>query len=387
MFKLDLMKKLLVISEPNIISDKRCTRNNALDSILFKYKLYFSEVHYLGPTNQKSDKVFSANGIIYHPIQGYSKNFLRRIFFFVFSHFFERRINNIINEIKPDIIQIRLPSLFSSAIYKVLKRQNYPITSYIAGEWDKALKLNYKRTPFINFIAKNFFDSQKDIIKNTIPVCTGNVLKDRFIDTNPNCYAYYSTTHDSIKKREVFNHPSFNILSVGRLEELKRNIDAIYALKYLLRYSNKYHLTFMGEGAEKKKLIEVTKKNNLANNISFLGHISDKKTIENIFESNDILLHTSLSEGTTKVLPEAMAFGLLPIAVKDVGSNNYILSHGNGFLIEPMNPESIADTILKYNELSREEAEHIIECGYDYAEKHTIKNELDRMWQYVFNNL
>lgn len=381
------MRKLLVISEPNIIFEKKCTRNNALNNIMQAYCNYFDEVHYLGSTNDSNIDTFLSNDIYYHPIRGYSKDIYTRFKFYLFTFLYKKEINNIIDNIKPDLIQVRVPSFFSSAIYKVVKEKGIPIISYIAGEWDEALKLNYKDIPFINFIAKRLFNSQKQIVSNTIPVCTGDLLKERFAECNKDCYAFYSTTHNTINKRTKFSHPAYKILSVGRLEKLKRNEDAIYALSYLLKDSDKYELTFIGDGIEKENLVELVKSLNLENNIHFLGHVSNKKELSQIFETNDILLHTSLSEGTTKVLPEAMSYGLLPIAVKNVGSNNYILASNNGYLIEAENPESIAECIKRYNNLESEIAAKIIDNCYKYAEEHTLTKELDKMWVWVFNKI
>ena len=381
------MKKLLVIGEPNIIRVLGMTRNNALNSILQAYCNYFDEVHYLGPTDDSNIESLLSYGVHYHPIKSYSKDVYTRYKFYLFTFLYEKEINRIIDNIEPNIIQVRLPSFFSSAVYKIAKKKKHTIISYVAGEWDEALKLNYKNIPFINFIAKKLFNSQKQIVANTITVCTGDLLKDRFMECNRNCYAFYSTTHNAIIRRKALNHPAYNILSIGRLEKLKRNEDAIYALLYLLKYSDKYRLTFIGDGIEKENLIQLMKSLNLENHIHFLGHVSNNDELSKIFETNDILLHTSLSEGTTKVLPEAMAYGLLPIAIKNVGSNNFILASNNGYLVEPQNPESIAECIKGYNILDSDIAAKIIDNCYKYAAEHTLTKELNKMWAYVFNKI
>jgi glycosyltransferase involved in cell wall biosynthesis len=376
------MKRLLVIGEVDIT--KEGTRNNSLNIILKEYTPFFEEIHYLGPSKIKDN--FTVNGCYFHPYRNYSKDYLKRIQFIIFFPFYKRQLLKIIRSINPDIIQVRIPSIFVMLTYSAINK-DIPVTSYIAGEWDTSFAANYKKVPFSKSISKLLYNLQIEIIKNTITVTAGDLLKQKLSNINL-CYAYFSTTHKTVHKRQQIQHPAYNILSIGRLEPLKRYEDAIFALEKLLKISDKYQLTILGNGKLLVQLTNLIKRLNIETHVKFLGYISDKTTLINIFKDNDILLHTSISEGSPKVLPEAMSYGLVPIAVRNVGSiNSIIKDKSNGFLIEPKSPESIYNMIVAYNDLDITTVSKIIENCYDYAEEHSIEKEVAKMWNYVFERV
>ncbi|MCD7969900.1 MAG: glycosyltransferase [Alistipes sp.] len=382
-----MAKKLLVVAEVEINRQREGTRNHSLNTILSKYGDFFDEVHYLAPVHDDDTEPFRTGKVTYHPIKGYSKKLSRRLLFLLFFPFYKKNIKKVIGEIQPDVIQVRIPALLPLMIYGIIKKGNVPVTTYVAGEWDKAVEANNSNIPFSRALSKMLFRQQINIVKNTVPVTAGNILKERFSEVN-DCHAYFSTTHDTVNRRQVISFPAYRILMVGRLEGLKRHEDAIRALGELIKVSPQYKLTFMGDGVLREKLKKTVEDAGLEQNVDFLGFISDREKIEDIYKNNDILLHASISEGSPKVLPEAMSFGLLPIAVKDVGSINSIITDGiNGFLVPPKDPEAIYDTIIKYNSLGQQEAEKIIENCYRYAAEHTIGAELVKMWGYVFERI
>ncbi|WP_369048785.1 glycosyltransferase [Tenacibaculum sp. UWU-22] len=379
-------KRILVVSEPYIIKGKGTT-NNALNTILEYYTNYFGEVHCLAPSSENYNK-FESNGVFYHSITGYEKRIIKRLYFILDKKTRFYQLDSIVNTIKPDIIQIRIPSVFSQVILNSLKRFKIPITSYIAGEWDEALKLNYSHVPLIGILSKLLFKSQNLIVRSTVPVCTGDKLAERFKSVNPLIHAYYSTTHTSIHRTDekLKQESKFNLLTIGRLEKLKRVDDVIKAMSILIKKDYRYNLSILGDGNQKENLMNLVENLGLSKHVKFHGHISGRDNLDILFKDHDILVHPSLTEGTSKVLPEAMSYGLIPIAVDNVGSNNNIIERGSGFLVEPKSPNKIAKTVLDINSMEINLLREELEKGYNYAKKHTINKELDKMWLFVFNS-
>ena len=78
-----------------------------------------------------------------------------------------------------------------------------------------------------------------------------------------------------------------------------------------------------------------------------------------------------------------MAFGVIPICVNNAGSNKYIvIDKQNGMTVYPKSPNEIAhkvQTICKDPELYN----RLQNGAYEYAKKHTLSKEVDRMLDFI----
>jgi glycosyltransferase involved in cell wall biosynthesis len=92
--------------------------------------------------------------------------------------------------------------------------------------------------------------------------------------------------------------------------------------------------------AELKKLIEV---NNLEKHVHFKG----KQKSEDIYNSNDILLHPTLKEAFGRIFIEAMGKGVPVVAVASGGAKELIRHGKTGFLVEANEQAKAADYIME----------------------------------------
>jgi glycosyltransferase involved in cell wall biosynthesis len=107
----------------------------------------------------------------------------------------------------------------------------------------------------------------------------------------------------------------------------------------------------------------------------FMGSISNKEVIT--FISNkpiDLLMNVSLSEGIPVSIMEAMSFGI-PCLAPAVGGIPEIVNDENGFLLDPNpTPEQIAETIMRYYNLSSEQKEIKRQAAYNtWKEKYNAE--------------
>jgi glycosyltransferase involved in cell wall biosynthesis len=171
------------------------------------------------------------------------------------------------------------------------------------------------------------------------------------------------------------------------LENLKRIDDALYALKFFKDYKKDFLFHIVGDGVEKNRLFKLANDLQLESNVVFHGYVSDTEKIEELYKKANIFLFPSISEGTPKVLAEAMSFGVIPIAVKTTGSIPYIIENrNNGFLVNKKSPEEIAEAIkeLINNEILYKK---MVENCYEYAKEHTLQKEVEKMWDFVFSKM
>ncbi|MCR4286839.1 MAG: glycosyltransferase, partial [Deltaproteobacteria bacterium] len=132
-----------------------------------------------------------------------------------------------------------------------------------------------------------------------------------------------------------------NIGIVGRIAEVKGHIHLINAVKRLPDLDRLRVLVF-GEGPLKETLQNYCEKNGLSNKIIFMGF---KDNIHEYISQLDIFIMPSLHEGLPYALLEAM-FLRVPVIASNVGGIKEILENNvDSILIEPSNPEVMADAI------------------------------------------
>ncbi|MCD6226142.1 glycosyltransferase family 4 protein [bacterium] len=133
------------------------------------------------------------------------------------------------------------------------------------------------------------------------------------------------------------------ILCVARLIERK-------GIKYLLKAlgslkKKDFILTIIGDGEEKRTLVQLTKELRIDKKVKFLGPVPHSK-IARHYQKNDLFILPSLNEGMSNTVLEAMACGL-PIITTKVGGAKELIKD-NGFIIKPKSVLALVDTIKKY---------------------------------------
>jgi sugar transferase (PEP-CTERM/EpsH1 system associated) len=131
--------------------------------------------------------------------------------------------------------------------------------------------------------------------------------------------------------------------TVGRLDEVKDQVSMIEAFKLVHDQVPQSVLLFVGDGPQRSRLQDCVGENKLDGAVIFAGNRRDVPELLNLF---DIFVLSSLSEGTSISLLEAMASGL-PAVVTDVGGNPSIVDNMvNGIVVKPKKVPQIAEAVL-----------------------------------------
>lgn len=135
------------------------------------------------------------------------------------------------------------------------------------------------------------------------------------------------------------------ILFVGRLTESK-NVNVL--LRAIFKLKNEgidFRCTIVGDGPERENLKAHISACGLDLCTTLTGALDFDKVI-NQYEQADVLVLASETEGWPKVIAEGMAFGLVC-----VGSNRgivpWMLGEGRGYLVEPGDVDSLANTLKR----------------------------------------
>ncbi|WP_414828107.1 glycosyltransferase [Alteromonas sp. H39] len=119
--------------------------------------------------------------------------------------------------------------------------------------------------------------------------------------------------------------------TVARLDPIKNHNMMLNAFKKVLDTGIDAKLVIVGDGEERANLESTIESLALTDNVILTGYITEPAAY---LEAMDIYLLSSLSEGTSMTLLEAMSL-YRPCVVTDAGGNPEIIEHGYNGLVTP----------------------------------------------------
>ncbi|VAX36128.1 FIG00929567: hypothetical protein [hydrothermal vent metagenome] len=132
-------------------------------------------------------------------------------------------------------------------------------------------------------------------------------------------------------------------ISVARLSPEKDFATLLQAVAIVVRNIPDFQLTMVGDGQERSSLEQLTAELHLSGHVQFLG---DRSDVPQLLAQAGFFVSSSLSEGISLTLLEAMAVGL-PIVATAVGGNPEIVEEGNtGMLVPSAHPKKLAEAII-----------------------------------------
>ncbi|MFK7790213.1 MAG: glycosyltransferase [Phycisphaeraceae bacterium] len=134
------------------------------------------------------------------------------------------------------------------------------------------------------------------------------------------------------------------VMQVARFHSVKDHATALRAWSIVHQQIPGALLVFVGDGPERNNLETLTAELELQDAVRYLGSVDNARQL---IPAADVCMLTSLSEGLSVTLLEAMAAGK-PIVATDVGGNPELVTHGETGLLAPSrDPEAIADCITQ----------------------------------------
>ena len=254
------------------------------------------------------------------------------------------------------------PIAFKSAVLK-LEKNNYDIvigfqegqaTRFISY-FKNAKKIAWVHCDYSNMLKISKIEPQHKLYsKVNQVVCVSDYTKNVFVNLLPETKDKTIALHNLIDKDYIiiksidlkdfdplFNYEGFKIVSLGRIDPVKR-FSCIPKIISELKDKTipfKWFVIGGGEGAEKELLLQNIKYYNVENELILLG---EKNNPYPYIKNADLLVSTSLSEACPYVINEAKTLHT-PIVSTDFGSiYEFIENDVNGF-ISPI--ETIAEKI------------------------------------------
>jgi glycosyltransferase involved in cell wall biosynthesis len=133
-------------------------------------------------------------------------------------------------------------------------------------------------------------------------------------------------------------------IHVARLHPVKDQTTLLHAVRQVADAEPDFRLDIVGDGPAWDELAALHEKLALERHVRFLGFRGD---VREMLGGADLFVLSSVSEGISLTLLEAMAAGL-PVVATDVGGNREVVAHREtGLLVPPRSPEALAAAMLR----------------------------------------
>jgi glycosyltransferase involved in cell wall biosynthesis len=319
------------------------------------------EVHVITSLDEGLPKRCFKDGFHIHRIYWKKIRFFSSIFFLI-------NIFICLKAIQPDIVHVQkislmcLPAFFSK---KLLKK---PYVIY--GRGSDIYDISFFSRKMLKVILK---DAAKVIVlteymkKELQKIYYGKIL------VIPN--GIELDNYKNLQKQNFRLNNKKIIMFLGTLRLVKGLKYLIKAMELIQAEMENTILMIIGDGEDRKSLEAMVIKLHLEKVVIFNGKIPNKD-IPKYLVQGDVFVLPSLSEGFPNVLLEAMAAGLPIVSTNVNGLSEIIINEENGYLVEPKNPQQLADKllqILKNPIQSKKFSNNNIEKVKNYSWKNVIE--------------
>jgi glycosyltransferase involved in cell wall biosynthesis len=174
-------------------------------------------------------------------------------------------------------------------------------------------------------------------------------IRNRFVDDTP-----IDVVRAGIRPEKfspLGNPGRSRILTVSRFVE-KKGLE--YAVRAVAKVTQKipnieYHL--IGSGPKRSELESLIDELDISTNVRFLDNVDDEQLLTEFDEAKCFLLPCVIAEsgdrdGVPVALMEAMAMKTPPVSTTISGIPELVDDGENGLLVEPRNPEEIANALI-----------------------------------------
>ncbi len=307
----------------------------------------------------------------------------------------KKKIQNILDNINPDIIHIR--SRWPAFCFnKIIKQRRLPLVTTFHGTYSGNLfplkkKYNSVMTEGDKVITiSRFID---DHVRFNFPICKSRLVQiNRGIDTD--YFKLEAVT--KLRKEKLLSNFTLSenvhiILLPARITSWKGHLVALEAAQLITKKDASLNFVMLfvgsedGNGKFTKVLEKKIKKLGLESKVLFCGNLNDMPAVYSIA---DIVLSTSIEpEAFGRVSAEASSMTKPIISSNHGGSREIIENNMTGWLVEHSSPEKLADKILEVLKLPTEKKDVIgSNARRRVKEKFGLRNMLNKTLS-VYNDL
>jgi glycosyltransferase involved in cell wall biosynthesis len=252
----------------------------------------------------------------------------------------------LLREIRPDILNAHFITIFG---YLGAISGFHPL---VLTAWGSDILIYPKKNPIHGFLTKQTLRRVDGII------CVSPVLKEGIIKLGGALNKIEMTTigidtqkfgpgfRNEVLLRELEIGDSPVVINTRHLDPIYDVETLIKSIPLVLHEVPEAKFIIAGEGEQRSYLESLTQSSGVSSSVRFIGWISNNE-LPDYLASSDVYVSTSLSDGTSISLLEALASELAPV-VTDIPANRPWVNDGdNGFLVPTGDYKMLASKIVQ----------------------------------------
>jgi glycosyltransferase involved in cell wall biosynthesis len=253
-----------------------------------------------------------------------------------------------------DVINARGTAPLAYALWWLTRRRGVPFIYHFSSDPFEMISRSDKYRGLFGYFAywaySCEFAIQKHIMRRNYSFTDGSGISGRLQKFTPNVEPIVLSTlqpDDYYERKDTCTGDVIRVLYVGYLRQGKGLDDLVRALKILRDDGRPVELELIGEGEMRAPLEQLVAELELAPYVHFRGYCKLGPELNAHYNNADIFSLPSLSEGSPRVITEAMGHSL-PIVATPVGNIAESLGEGRrGVLVPLQDPPALAAGIAR----------------------------------------
>lgn len=294
------------------------------------------EIHAVGFEPPKS----RVDGVHYHVVPA-NKKLLYFTLLFKLVQF-----RSIIKKIKPEIVDAHYVIKYG---FIAALTNFHPL---VVTAWGSDILIQPKQNPVWHFVAK-YTLKKADLIVCRSPFVKEEILKlgveaskIRIILLGVNTEMFHPMPKDEKLKQELGIEQSEPVVISTRSLSSVYNVETLLkAVPLVLAEIPEAKFVIIGKGEQEGYLRNSAQSLDILESVKFIGWVPHTE-ISRYLSSSDIYVSTSLSDGTSNSLLEAMACELAPVVTNIPANQQWVEDGVNGFLVPVKNSRELAKKII-----------------------------------------
>lgn len=296
-------------------------------------------------------------------------------------------VKRIIEEFRPDVIDLNTPYQIGISTLACAKKRGIPVIGTIHVQPENML-MTVEKAKFLFRILErmawfyiiHFFNRCDYVTSPTqtaIDMLRSHGLKARAWPISSGIdFNVFNPSNDGDYLRERFDIPNKPVvLYTGRISGEKRLDVLVRAIPSVLD-STDAHFVICGAGREKENIEALVKRLGLSENVTFTGFLSHIE-FPDVYSLADLFAIPSESELQSIVTMEALASGLPVVASNKDALPELVKNPENGFLFEPGSTDILSEKIIEI--LSDDTLRRRMgQASLEIVQQHSIVNTISK---------